>query len=612
MKIIKRFLLLVLCVLPFVAGAQVATTAGSNLTAWNGNSGATNNNNWNTMMNSRAGVSNGAPTADFGNCNSLILRCAQPKCSGCTSIEIARPIVEGCVNSNASCKQYAAQGLVDYIAAQIISSASAKYQEQQLAAQQAAAAQAAAQSNAQIQEMQAQMSQMQQQMQQQSAQQMAQMQAALEEQKALAAAAQQDALEAQQARNDAASKLETVSGGEMTAVQAAAIQTGVSADMLARQQISGEIMTHVDDAEKKMKDLDVVMDNVFKYAGCDARGNNCKGPKRVKKFKELAQPFFDDYDAIVDELYEALELALVVGVDISDVIMMLNNACNKWGKYVCSVKENAQDYEKYLVYDVHTCPAGKSVKNSSGICDTAGKCYGDLVNGGQSCRVGMRVPPQDDARCTLLKILDAEGTEENTVQREWLLEKENDDGTERVGCATSALDNVAIFGRRRSSKGDSTVTLEVLERILMQDASEFGSTNLYSSGREKNKERVCAMTEKGYRNLENAINTKKVPGKVCVTDQDLDLEYRRYGAVKSGKGKTTALSDSNIISGITNQENCATMAFLSDSECQVGWRSNRCTFDKSCCEGNVDNGYKKVEDKDCKNEFKLQEEKAKK
>ena len=71
MKSFKRFLLLVFCALPIAAGAQVATTAGSNLTAWNGNAGATNNNNWNQLMNNRTGVGTGAK-ADFGNCNSLI------------------------------------------------------------------------------------------------------------------------------------------------------------------------------------------------------------------------------------------------------------------------------------------------------------------------------------------------------------------------------------------------------------------------------------------------------------------------------------------------------------------------------------------------------------
>ena len=128
MKFFKQFLLFVCCLCPFVAGAQVATTAGSNLTAWNGNSGATNNNNWNQLMNNRTlatGAVDAAPTADFGNCNSLILRCAQPKCSGCTTMEIARPIVSGCVNSNEVCKKYG-DDLIEFISAQIVSTATNK------------------------------------------------------------------------------------------------------------------------------------------------------------------------------------------------------------------------------------------------------------------------------------------------------------------------------------------------------------------------------------------------------------------------------------------------------------------------------------------------------
>ena len=91
MKHFKRFFILVLCVLPWVAGANVATTAGSNLTAWNGNGGSANNNTWNTMMNSRSQTGSTAK-ADFGNCNSLILRCAQPKCAACTTMELAKPV----------------------------------------------------------------------------------------------------------------------------------------------------------------------------------------------------------------------------------------------------------------------------------------------------------------------------------------------------------------------------------------------------------------------------------------------------------------------------------------------------------------------------------------
>ena len=52
MKYLARFLLAVLCVVPFGAqGSNVPTTRGNNLTAYNGASGSTNNNNWNALMN---------------------------------------------------------------------------------------------------------------------------------------------------------------------------------------------------------------------------------------------------------------------------------------------------------------------------------------------------------------------------------------------------------------------------------------------------------------------------------------------------------------------------------------------------------------------------------
>ena len=126
MKHISRFLL---CALSLVCAntaiaAPVATTVGSNLTAYNPTSGATNNAMWNAYMNPRANTS--APTADFGNCNAAIIRCAQPKCSngGCATMDVARPIVVGCVETNPSCKQYG-DDLIDYIAAQLVSDANA-------------------------------------------------------------------------------------------------------------------------------------------------------------------------------------------------------------------------------------------------------------------------------------------------------------------------------------------------------------------------------------------------------------------------------------------------------------------------------------------------------
>ena len=558
MNFVKRFLLLFFCAMPCVVGAEpVATTVGNNLTAWNGNSGATNNNNWNTMMNVRTMAGGAAPTADFGNCNSLIMRCAQPKCSGCTSDSIARPIVEGCVNSNASCKQYAADGLVDYITAQIVANANARIQEQQIAAQNAAAQAAAAQNSAQMQQMQAQMMQMQQQMAEQNAAQMAQMQAALDEQKAIAAQAQADALAAQQAQNAAAAATTTVSGGTITEAQRDAATSGVSADLLARQQISGEILTSVDNAELKLKELYTTMQNAFTYAGCDPRGSNCQGPKRVKVFKDKAHQFFQPYDDIVDEMYDALELALAVGVDISDVIMMLNGSCNRWGVYACTIDDD-EDLPKYTDKgDNPTCVNGKSVR------------YG-TVRGGYECQSGMTVPPQDEARCSLVRILDAESDE---IMRKWL---DDTDNKERLGCATSALDSLAIFGRRRSKNANSTVTLDVLERMLLQDAPEYAGNSRFSSSRNSDidKFRYCGLNENGYKNLLTAINAKRLPKNICISDDESYQEARKARAVNLSSG--TGIVEQGYMNGYHREEDCkiekiATSTAEKALNCHIKW-----------------------------------------
>ena len=173
MKNLSRILTVLLCFAPvaYASGAPVATTAGSNLTAFNPSNA--NNNQWATMSNGRYDSAN-APTAkaDFGNCNALILRCAQPKCSngGCSEASIASAIVKGCVQSNSNCKQYG-DDLVQYMTAQLVASSNAKINEQQAAAANAAAEAAQQQSQQQMQQMQYQMQQMQQQMAQQQARQ---------------------------------------------------------------------------------------------------------------------------------------------------------------------------------------------------------------------------------------------------------------------------------------------------------------------------------------------------------------------------------------------------------------------------------------------------------
>lgn len=581
MKHFKHFFILVLCVLPWVAGANVATTAGSNLTAWNGNSGSTNNNNWNTMMNSRSQTGSKAK-ADFGNCNSLILRCAQPKCAACTTMELAKPVVSGCVNSSKDCKKHG-DDLVEFIAAQIVASAAEKVQAQQLAQQQAAAQAAAAQSSQQMAQMQQQMAQMQQQMQQQNAQQMAQMQAALDEQKALAAQAQAQAVAAQQAKIDA----QTAPG--VTVAQQVAIESGVSEDTLVRQQIGGEILSTVENAEAQLIKLKETMDQVFRYAGCDARGNNCSGPKRVKIFKEKAMQFFDPYDAIADEMYDALETALAVGVDVSDVIMMLSGSCNKWGKYMCT--GDGTNEHKPVAYKLDgtgghdDCgPDGKSMKN------------GTYSRGGFECRDSQIIPPQDDVRCTLIGMISDSGDDDDTVERNWLSESYDGDKFIRVGCASSALDSIAIFGRRKSGK-NRTLDLDTLERIILQDAPEYGSSNRYSGGGAGNAEieklKYCALTPNGYTRLRNAVTQKKMPdSKVCVSDSQL---------TRNAKGGLASLHDheSNcpkIIPAGYNQvteEDCerdnklAKEKFTNEENDIIEFKEGRCviTNEKYCLNG---------------------------
>ena len=570
MKHFKRFFILVLCVLPCVAGANVATTAGSNLTAWNGNSGSTNNNNWNTMMNSRSQTGSTAK-ADFGNCNSLILRCAQPKCAACTSMDLARPVVSGCVNSSKDCKKHG-NDLIEFIAAQIVASAAEKVQAQQLAQQQAAAQAAAAQSSQQMAQMQQQMAQMQQQMQQQNAQQMAQMQAALDEQKALAAQAQAQAAAAatQQAQAAAAA---SVSPG-VTAAQQRAIDAGVSEDMLVRQQVSGEILSAIENAEANLTKLKETMDEIFKYANCDKRGNNCSGPKRVKIFKEKALQFFEPYDSIADEMYDALETALVLGVDVSDVIMMLSGACNKWGKYMCTASEKDDDGEMKHVPQQYgdDCPenGGKSTPN------------GKYSRGGHECHKSQIIPPQDDIRCTLIGMI-SDGNSEDTIERNWLSEEYDGDKFIRVGCASSALDSIAIFGNRKSKK-NKILDLDTLERIILQDAPEYSASNRYSSGSggsAVNKVKYCGLTPRGYTRLHNAVMQKRMPDtNVCVTEKKLNSDtmggFVMSGDVDYDAGCSKYISATKAVcNGLTNIVPVYANRNKSDG-LTISWKDDRC------------------------------------
>lgn len=481
MNKISKFLFFGLCIgICGAALANVATTAGSNLTAYNGGA-STNNNNWNTMSNSRSGAAAPA-TANFGNCNAVILRCASPKCSGggCSDMTVARSIVGGCVASNESCKKHG-DDLVDAIAAQIVAQSTAAAN-----AQMAAAAQA--QSNAQVEQMQMQMQQMQQAMQDS----MNSMQAQMEQQNAAAAqqlesalAEQRQVMEAAQAAaaESATNAVATAGMEGMTVAEQVAAKNNMDVDVLVRSQSLGEIETEIENATKKMDDLKKVLARLLEYGGCDSSANHCEGPKRVKKFKDIANEFFDPYDGVADAMYDSMMHAMALGVDISQVVMMLSDSCNMWGKYMCDV-----------------CPSNSSV----GCLEVGGKFYyavetykeGDAGNDGS--KTGKVKPNQ--AHCRLVEVL----TDGATVQREWIDANSGLTGNVQVACATDTLGNVGIFKRR--SKMNSVIDIETVRNLINQDANEIC--------KESHKNTClgyCRISKNSgdYTNLKNAVKNKK-------------------------------------------------------------------------------------------------------
>ncbi|MBD5400546.1 hypothetical protein HDR61_02265 [bacterium] len=561
MKSIARVLFMVLAFAPYAghAAAPLSGTAGSNLTAYNPNgSGAANNNAWNSMTNGRTGGGAvGTPaTADFGNCNSVILRCASPKCAGggCASIEIATPIVSGCVMSNSACKQYADQGLVETIAAQLVAQSTAKTNAQMAAAQAASAEQSAQQ----MEQMQAQMQQMQQQMAEQNAQQIAQLQSALEEQQratenalAQAAAAAESASAPASiasgvsdvvATSGASTTPETVIDG-LTESQRIAAAAGVSADILAREQVAGQIMTYLENAQVSLKNAQAAMQEAFSYAGCDTKGDNCSGPKRVSVFRQKAMEFFDPYDAVLDDLYDALILAQSVGIDITDIYMMLNGSCNVWGEYLCyggtqMVRKTAWNPETQKLELTNEMSKSWATYSDGTQTDINGNkieanCVGGkskpsaTTRGGMACTPGAVIPPEDSPACTLNRTL----TDMEEVQRNYLFANTGDmDENVRIGCASSALESSKFF---RNRKKGSSIDIETLQRMVSQDAPAIIGSNRFTGGTADPVDRYkyCALTTEGYMNLERAVSTKKLPSKVCVPNNRLRALYESGGQI---------------------------------------------------------------------------------
>ena len=527
MKKISRILTMVLCCAPLglVYASPVATTNGSNLTAYNPSNA--NNNQWATISNGRYDANtNTSVKANFGNCNSIVLRCAQPKCSngGCSDISVASAIVNGCVQSNESCKQYG-DDLVNYMSAQLVASSNAKLNEQQLAAQQAAAAAASAESQQQMAAMQQQMQQMQQQMVQQQQESAQQIQQALAQQQAQSAAALE---EMKSAATDAAKQTEA----GISSYQQDAINRGISADVLERQTMTGQIMTEIEDAETSMTDLKKTLQNTFEYAKCDSRGNNCEGPKRVKKWREMAKEFVEPYNNVIDKIYTALQDAQMLGVDLSQIYMMLDNSCNSWGQYMCpqmtggTISYNFD--ENNAKSKPMVCPSdtqqAENIKNCIDSCD-----YTTIeieMNGSKSVTKTPKASCVENCRtrngcvaCTMLKVLSGE----DAVYEGWV-NAESDAGqsnTTVVACASGVLDGSKFFASRaRRKNGANLVDVEVLDTWLNQTEPGYRQSSTAGNIREGVIEKYCFI-EGAESVLEKATLSKVAPVNgfpLCVND----------------------------------------------------------------------------------------------
>lgn len=531
MRYSNLFLSVLCCVVVYgPAIGVVATTSGSNLTAFNG-TGATNNNQWNSLTNARAGMGTTAASANFGNCNAVVLRCATPKCSsgGCADAGVARSIVAGCVNSNDSCKKHG-DDLIDYIAAQVVAQSSAKLREQENAvaiAQANAQAQAAAanQNNEQVRQMAEQMAQMQAQMQEsmdamaermaaQSASQNAQLQDAIEQQRAAAAAN----VVVPASGGMTTSELDMISDvpgleGLSTAEKIAA-KNGISADILVREQMGGQITQTIENAMTEMAELKIALDEIIEYAGCDAGITYCTGPKRVKKFKDMVNAFFDPYEGVIENTYDALILAMTLGIDVSDVIMLLSDSCNIWGKYLCGTCDSTMQANTSNTnssdYKIHgRCECNNGDKN----------CYWRVKTEGADGRVAKNQP-----HCRLVDTIQAKGD----VWREWIDSNSGITGSTQVACASDVIDNIGIFRGRRKQ---TTMDIETLRRLVAQDSRSCrGQTVKDSSGGshfelrpDKNSTdpvadacgfKACAVTAENTeyeKMLDDAINTRRLP-----------------------------------------------------------------------------------------------------
>lgn len=471
MKNISRIFSVCLCsasLFAFDAFGVVATNSGSNLTSYNPSNAY--NNQWSTLTNARYN-DNGffSAKANFGNCDALILRCAQPKCSngGCTDKDVAKAIVKGCVLANAKCKKYG-DNLIESITGQVIASSQAKVNTanaEQIAAAQAAAEQAQAAAQQATAAQQQQIAEMQSNMQQQ----MLELQQRMADQNAESARQIADALEKSQQQQKAAisemksaaqasAQVQITGGQTITPAVQEAIQRNVDNEIIERNKIGPQILSEIEGAKTALKAARAAMDAAFDYAKCDTRGDGCNMPKRIKKWRELASGFIEPYDTVADQILIALQTAQLVGIDVSEIYMMLNDSCNTWGEYLCAYKGDSK--EAIIRYNPRYSTSGEQ-KPNKGEPRVCRKATGDEdrdSDGWQKWELC--------EQCTLLKLL----TDKKEVYEGWVNTDNETSSNQRViACASGALDKSPLFAHKlKTQSGAGIVDIDKLAQWINQ------------------------------------------------------------------------------------------------------------------------------------------------
>ena len=262
----------------------------------------------------------------------------------------------------------------------------------------------------------------------------------------------------------------------------------------------------------------------------DLQGN---GGGYLKAAVDMANDFFDPYEEVLDTMYDALILAMTLGIDVSDTIMLLSDACNIWGKYLCDTCSYTQQ---------------NSIDSGEGICacnttDNSGK--------GTNCYYRIRTEngkvAKDQPHCRLVGTV---GNKEE-VWHEWIDANSGITGTTQVACASDAIDNISIFRGRRKK---TSVDIDTLRDFINQDA--YGTCRTPKNPDDFNVledcgAKFCNVDPKNdtqrYKQLRQAFSTKKLPAQTLTGSAVNRLCFRDERDFNNLDGGGSSNNETNTI-----------------------------------------------------------------